>query len=104
MKNILIFLLLITQSPISIGQAETAIKKPLKNATVILDIQNMTCPVCKYTIKKALEVKNGLQQVTINYDAKTATINFDPTKTSPDRIVKIITNIGYPAKLQAKNQ
>jgi len=40
----------------------------------------MTCPMCTFTIKKALQKVDGVQQATVDYDAKTATATFDVQK------------------------
>lgn len=50
--------------------------------TVVLDMQNMTCSLCSVTVKKALEKVPGVATAQINYDKKTATVQFDPEKMS----------------------
>jgi mercuric ion binding protein len=53
--------------------------------------------MCKITIKKALNKVDGVQEVDVNFDAKTATVAFDPDKTSIEAIIKTTTNVGYPS-------
>jgi periplasmic mercuric ion binding protein len=48
--------------------------------TVTLDVQNMTCPVCPITVKKALERVPGVTDAKVDFDKKTASISFDPDK------------------------
>lgn len=64
---------------------------------VTLDIQNMTCPLCRFTIKKALQNVNGVQRVTVDYDSKTAEVDFDPRQTDVQALIKASTDAGYPA-------
>lgn len=65
--------------------------------TVTLDVQNMTCAVCPITVKKALERVSGVQQVTVDYASKTATVQFDDTITTADKLTKAIKDAGYPS-------
>jgi len=65
--------------------------------TVVLDMQNMTCSLCTVTVKKALEKVSGVTIAQINYEKKTATVQFDPQKTSPTVLVKATTEAGFPS-------
>lgn len=66
--------------------------------TVVLDVQNMTCPLCSLTIQKALEKVPGVAGAKVDYDKKTATVKFDPEKASPAALIKATTDAGFPAK------
>jgi mercuric ion binding protein len=63
-------------------------------------IQNMTCALCPVTVKKAMEGIAGVTSVSVDFDAKTATVVFDPSVTSPDAIAAASTNAGYPASVK----
>lgn len=65
--------------------------------SVTLDIQNMTCSMCQYTIKKALQGVEGVQDVNVDYDSKTASVSFDPQKTDIKALIQATTDAGYPA-------
>jgi mercuric ion binding protein len=65
--------------------------------TVVLDVQNMTCPVCPITVKKALQKVPGVANARIDLDSKTATVKFDPDKASTAALVKATTDAGYPS-------
>ncbi|CAG7857751.1 hypothetical protein MCAMS1_02690 [biofilm metagenome] len=69
------------------------------NRTVLLEIQNMTCPVCPLTIKKALKGVNGVQHIEIDYEAKTATVQFDDAMTTADKLAAATTNAGFPSTI-----
>ena len=62
-------------------------------------MQNMTCAMCKITIRKALQGVAGVQQVQVDFDSKTASVTFDPQKTSIDALIEATTNVGYPASV-----
>jgi mercuric ion binding protein len=67
---------------------------------VTLDIQNMTCAVCPITVKKALEHVSGVQQVSIDYAGKTATVQFDDTLTTADKLMEATKTAGYPSSIK----
>lgn len=68
--------------------------------TATLKIENMTCALCPVTVKKAMEGVEGVKSVAIDFDAKTATVIFDPSVTAADTIAAASTDIGYPASVQ----
>jgi mercuric ion binding protein len=67
--------------------------------SVTFDMQNMTCAMCKVTIKKALQGVDGVQKVSVDGDTKMADVTFDPKKTSIEALIKATTNAGYPATI-----
>lgn len=68
--------------------------------TAVLDVHNMTCAVCPLTVKKALEHVSGVQQVTVDYANKTATVQFDDTATAVETLTAATKNAGYPSTLR----
>jgi periplasmic mercuric ion binding protein len=65
--------------------------------TVTFAVDNMTCASCPYIVKTAMSEVPGVVEVTISFEAKTATVAFDDEKTSPDAIATASMNAGYPA-------
>ena len=65
--------------------------------TAVLDVQNMTCSLCPVTVKKSLEMVPGVSQARIDFTKKTATVKFDPDKTSAATLVKATTDAGFPS-------
>lgn len=53
-------------------------------------------------VKKALTRVPGVTSTTIDLDAKTATVTFDPVKTTTARLTQVATEAGFPSKLIAK--
>jgi mercuric ion binding protein len=68
--------------------------------TTTFAIQNMTCALCPVTVKKAMEGVKGVKSVSVDFDAKTATVVFDPSATNADAIAAVSTNAGYPASVK----
>ena len=60
-------------------------------------VENMTCPACPFTVKKAMARVEGVSSVTVDFAAKTATAVFDPTVTTAREIAAASANVGYPA-------
>ena len=77
-----------------------SVQKQSSSQSVTLAIQNMTCAMCKITIKKALQSVEGVQEVSVDGDTKMADVKFDPQKTSIEALIKATTNAGYPATVQ----
>ena len=63
-------------------------------------VENMTCATCPITVRRAMEGVAGVHDVTIDYEAKTATAHFDPAKTTMRDIATASTEAGYPAQTQ----
>ena len=64
----------------------------------VFAIENMTCALCPMTVKKAIAGVPGVKSVTVDFDAKTATVLFDPAKATVSAIIQASTNAGYPAR------
>ena len=71
-----------------------------EHQTATFDIAKMTCAMCPVTVKKAMSKVEGVHDVAVDYDAKTAVVSFDDTVTTTDEISKASTNAGYPATLK----
>ncbi len=81
------------------AHAETTVEQSNQQQTVTLSIENMTCAMCTVTIKKALQKVEGVQEVAVDYDSKTATVTFDSKKTDSAALIKATTDAGYPGSL-----
>ena len=71
-----------------------------ENKVATLDVPGMTCKFCPITIRKALEKVPGVVEAKSDYDTKTATVTFDPQKTSIEALTKATANAGYPSTLK----
>lgn len=67
--------------------------------TVVFAVENMTCALCPITVKTAMERVAGVRSVVIDFDAKTATVVFDPASSTEDAIAAAAANVGYPARV-----
>ena len=68
--------------------------------TVTLDVPGMTCGSCPITVKYSLKKVPGVIQASADYASKTATVTFDPDKTSVESLTAATANAGYPSNLR----
>ena len=71
--------------------------------TITLAVDNMTCSSCPYIVKKALNQVPGVENATVSYAEKSATVTFEDTEASVADLTAATTNAGYPSRLAAEN-
>jgi periplasmic mercuric ion binding protein len=71
---------------------------PAAERTVTFAVENMTCASCPYIVKSSMAAVPGVAKVEVSFQAKTATVTFDDTKTNPNAIATASLNAGYPAR------
>ena len=62
---------------------------------VVLNVEGMSCSHCENTIKKAVGTLDGVVEVTVDLAKKTVAVQYDPAKTSVDKIKSEIEEQGY---------
>lgn len=63
--------------------------------TASFNIEGMTCAMgCAKTIENKLVNLNGVQKATVDFDAKTATIEYDGTIQTTESLVKVVEATG----------
>ncbi len=70
----------------------------VQEQTLTFDVENMTCATCPITVRTAMRRVEGVRSVSVDFDAKTATVTFDPSITTPEDIGNASRNAGYPAE------
>lgn len=65
--------------------------------TATFAIENMTCALCPITVRTAMERVDGVKSVAVDFDAKTATVAYNPSTATIEAIAAASTNAGYPA-------
>lgn len=71
---------------------------PARMQTATFAVDKMTCATCPITVKKAMSGVKGVQSVKVDFEAKKATVVFDPKVANLAEIAAASTNAGYPAK------
>lgn len=103
----MILIALMTAGGAAIAPAVAAPVLAQTNATTqttVLTVENMTCELCPLTVKTAMERVPGVTSVVIDFDAKTATVTFDPATATVEAIAGASTDVGYPAHLDSADQ
>lgn len=66
-----------------------------REATFTVD--KMTCAACPITVRRAMQRVDGVKHVTVDFDAKTATVTYDSQVTNAEQIGESSGRYGYPA-------
>jgi mercuric ion binding protein len=80
-----------------IGAITTASAAFAAERTVTFAVDNMTCASCPYIVKTSMAAIPGVSDVVVSFEAQTATVTFEDTKTNSDAIAAASANAGYPA-------
>lgn len=65
---------------------------------VTLDVKGMECGTCPLTVKVLLKKQQGVGDVTV--DRKSAHVRYDPSKMDEERLMKAVSEAGYPATVR----
>lgn len=66
--------------------------KTTKETFPVLD---MSCAACAGRVDKTLKKQDGVIDASVNYAAATATIEYDPSETNPEKLREAIRDAGY---------
>ena len=64
-----------------------------------LVVSGMTCAACQGRVQRALSKSPGVQAANVNLMTHNATVDYDPTVTSPDQLAAAIRATGYEARV-----
>jgi mercuric ion binding protein len=65
--------------------------------TVKLSVPSMNCAMCPITVRKSLEKVEGVTQVTVDYETKSAVVVYNDQKTSVSQLTQATEDAGYPS-------
>jgi Cu+-exporting ATPase len=63
--------------------------------TVTLPVSGMTCGNCARSVEKKLSSTSGVSRASVNLDAASATVEFDPSRTAVPKLVAAIEQLGF---------
>ena len=69
--------------------------------TCTIPVSGMHCAGCSSRVQQALESTPGVSAATVNLMTNSATVEFDPSAVTPQRLVEAIRETGYGAELPA---
>jgi copper chaperone CopZ len=70
---------------------------------VVLAVEGMYCDSCAAGIKAMLKRTPGVISADVSYSRKEAVVDYDQQKTTPEKIVEAINNLGYKARVKNKS-
>ncbi|MCL2832322.1 MAG: cation transporter [Treponema sp.] len=62
-----------------------------------IKIEGMSCNHCVAAVSKALTDLGGLEKIKVDLKSNTASFNYDPQKTLPEKIKAAVAEAGYTA-------
>ncbi len=68
--------------------------------TVSFTVEKMTCATCPIAVRKAMERVEGVKEVKVDLDSKTAVVSYDADMTDATAIGAASTNVGFPATVR----
>jgi copper chaperone len=63
--------------------------------TVTLKVEGMTCGGCVASVTRVLKATPGVDDAVVRLDARSATVTFDPARTSVPALRSAIEDAGY---------
>ena len=69
--------------------------------TASFKVNGMHCQGCGDKIKSALAKTDGVHKVDVKSADRRVVVDYDAKKLSPEKIAKIISELGYPANAEA---
>lgn len=85
-------------APVAFAQSAPVAASTL--AQVSFDVPDMTCALCPVTVKAAMSGVEGVKSVEVDFDARSATVIFDPALTDAATIAEASAQAGYPANVK----
>lgn len=69
---------------------------------VVLRVEGMSCATCEIAVRRALKQVDGVASADVSVATNSATIDFDPRKTTTDKLVAAVNSTGYRGSLLNK--
>ena len=73
---------------------------PNADQTVTFDVEKMTCATCPIAVRKAMQRVDGVKEVSVDFDTKTAIVTFDSSMTTAMEIGGASTDVGFPTSVR----
>jgi len=72
--------------------------------TVSLKLIGMYCSMCPLTIRTALNMSDGVENVKVTRDPDLAFIKYNDSETTAEKLVNVVKDAGYDAKVISVTQ
>ena len=78
---------------------EHATPTPAHRERIRIPVAGMTCAACQARVQRALAQQPGVDDASVNLMMETASVTFDPSVATPERLVQAIRDTGYGAEV-----
>ena len=85
-----VVVLMFASAAVRADQDQAPAKPAIKVCT--LKVSGMTCASCEAAVRMAARSVDGVTDVKVSYAKGNAEVTFDPSKTTPSAIAKVITD------------
>jgi mercuric ion binding protein len=89
---------------VTAGHARAEASVTAVHAAVSLHVEGMTCPSCKVAVRTALSKLAGVKDARVDVDRKSATVEYDPNRVTPQQMIDAVNRLGYQASLPANSE
>ena len=72
--------------------------------SITLPVSGMTCAACQARVQRTLTKAPGVAVASVNLMTNSATVSYDPARTSPEQLVEAIRETGYGAEIPAPDR
>ena len=93
------FLPVLALSALVVLAASSLSAEPNNESTVIFAVEKMTCATCPISVRKAMQRVDGVKEVKVDFDSKTATVTFNSSVATASEIGNASTDVGFPASV-----
>ena len=83
------------------AQSSSTAPAQAATATVTIPVKGMACMACAGKTKQTLRGTPGVSEVEVKLSPGSATVKYDPSKVTPEKLVAVIKELGYEAELPA---
>jgi mercuric ion binding protein len=70
-----------------------------KEQIITLAVENMTCSMCPVTVRKALEMQEGVSEANVSLEPPRAVVAFDDEHTDVETLIETTRNAGFFSSL-----
>lgn len=84
------------------GSSRNSASSNSSASRVVIAVEDMHCDSCATGIKALLKRTPGVIAAEVSYKEKQAVVDYDSQKTTPEKIVEAINNLGYKASVKSK--
>ena len=72
-------------------------------STATIEVEKMTCATCPITVRKAMQRVEGVSEVQVDFESKSATVIYDSMMTSAQEIADASSSVGFPAQIRERS-